>query len=126
LTGVWVFDIIIKGVYVIMDKISRFALLLDFYGGLLTEKQRTIMSYHYEEDMSLAEIADEFDVSRQAAHDIIKRSEKILSDYEDELGIVKKFITQKEKLKEVKALIDNNESDNIKKALSIIDELIEI
>ena len=79
-----------------MDEISQFALLLDFYGGLLTEKQKTIMSIHYEEDMSLAEIADEFNISRQAAHDIIKRSQKILTDYEKELGIVKKFLIQKD------------------------------
>src|SRR5690242_7735884 len=98
-----------------MDKLSEIAYMLDFYGGLLTEKQRQIMSFHYEEDMSLSEISEVFNTSRQAVHDIIKRSEKILIDFEKELGLVKRHIDFNEKLKVVKALLLEYNETNIKK-----------
>lgn len=109
-----------------MDKLSEIVYMLDFYGGLLTEKQRQIMSYHYEEDMSLSEICEIYETSRQAVHDIIKRSEKILSDYEKELGLVKRHLSINEKLKVVKSLITEYNETNIKKAINLIDELIDM
>lgn len=109
-----------------MDKLSEMAYLLDFYGGLLTEKQKQIMSYHYEEDMSLSEISEVFDTSRQAVHDIIKRSEKILLDFEKELGLVKRHLDFNDKLKVVKDLILEYNETNIKKAVDLIDELIDV
>ncbi|WP_243120236.1 YlxM family DNA-binding protein [Caloramator sp. E03] len=110
-----------------IDKFSEKALLLDFYGGLLTDKQRMFMSLHYEEDMSLSEISNEFGVSRQAVHDIIKRSEKILEGYEKELGLVNRFMIQREKLKKVKTILADKINDiDIKKAMDIIDELIDV
>lgn len=109
-----------------MDKLSEIVFLLDFYGGLLTEKQRQIMSYHYEEDMSLSEISEILDISRQAVHDLIKRSEKILVDYENELRLVKRYLDQREKLKVVKDLILEYNETNIKKAIHYINELIDL
>jgi predicted DNA-binding protein YlxM (UPF0122 family) len=119
--------IIIKGRVNMIDKVSEIIMLLDFYGGLLTEKQRQIMSYHYEEDMSLSEISEQFQISRQAVHDVIKRSEKTLVEYEKELGLVGRFMLQKEKLMKIKQiLISNNKSEEIKKAIDLIDELIDM
>jgi len=109
-----------------MDKLSFITLLLDFYGNLLTEKQKMIMSYHFEEDMSLSEISEELNISRQAVHDIIKRSEKTLIQYEDELKLVDKFLKQRQKLIEVRNLLNEIDDDEIKKAIDIIDELIEL
>lgn len=110
-----------------IDKFSEKALLLDFYGSLLTEKQRLIMSRHYEEDMSLGEISEEFGVTRQAVHDIIKRSEKILEEYERKLGLVQRFIIQREKLKEIKYILLSKSYDlDIKRVVDIINELIYI
>jgi predicted DNA-binding protein YlxM (UPF0122 family) len=109
-----------------MDKFSEIAYMLDFYGGLLTEKQRDIMSFHYEEDMSLSEICEIYSISRQAVHDIIKRSEKILFDYEEELRLVKRHLNINDKLKVVKELITTYNEANIEKAIFIIDELIEV
>ena len=109
-----------------MDKLSEMVLMLDFYGGLLTEKQRQIMSYHFEEDMSLGEISEIFDISRQAVHDLIKRSEKILTGYENELGLIKRHLSVTEKLKVVKKLLNEYNESNVKKALEYIDELIDI
>lgn len=109
-----------------IDEFSKKALLLDFYGGLLTEKQKLFMSLHYENDMSLSEISEEYGISRQAVHDIIKRSEKILEGYEKELGLVNRFILQREKLREAKnILLKKNYDNDIKKVIDIIDELID-
>ena len=74
-----------------MDKRYRINLLLDFYGALLTDHAREFVRLRLEEDMSLQEIADSFGVSRQAVHDSISRSEKQLSEYEDKLGLIKRF-----------------------------------
>ncbi|CDF57919.1 YlxM family DNA-binding protein [Thermobrachium celere] len=110
-----------------MDKLSYIVLLLDFYRNLLTEKQRDIMSRHYEEDMSLAEIAEEYGISRQAVHDIIKRSEKILIDYENELGLVDRFLKQKQELIKIKELLSKyEENEDIKKSIEILNKLLDI
>ena len=73
-----------------MDENVYIAELLDCYRGLLTEKQADIMSLHYEEDLSLAEITDHYSITRQAVLDNIKRAVKQLKAYEDKLGLVKK------------------------------------
>ncbi|MCX7695596.1 MAG: YlxM family DNA-binding protein [Caloramator sp.] len=110
-----------------MDRLSYVILLLDFYRNLLTEKQRDIMSRHFEEDMSLAEIAEEYGISRQAVHDIIKRSEKALLDYEEELGLVDRFLKQKQELIKIKNLLSKyQEYDDIKKSLDILNKLLDI
>jgi uncharacterized protein len=109
-----------------MDKLSEIGYMLDFYGGLLTEKQKQIMSYHYEEDMSLSEISEIHNISRQAVHDIIKRTEKILFDYENELGLVKRYLKEQDTLKVVKDLLNEYNEMNIKKAIEYIDELIDV
>lgn len=60
--------------------------LCAFYGGLLTERQRTALKLHYDEDWSLAEIADHLSVSRQNVHDLITRSAQKLRHYEEVVG----------------------------------------
>ena len=63
-------------------------LLLDFYGAMLTEKQYQCMDLHFNEDLSLSEIAEQLTISRQAVYDLIKRSQDILKNYEDKLGFI--------------------------------------
>lgn len=111
-----------------MAKFIDIALLLDFYSSLLTEKQCLIMSYYYEQDMSLSEISENLDISRQAVHDLIKRSEKTLYQYEENLGLVKKFIRNREMLQELKYLLrDESFSNNFKdRANEIVNELLKI
>ena len=60
--------------------------LLDFYGDVLTERQREVMEQYYNDDLSLAEIADNFGITRQGVRDSIKRAEGILLDLEARLG----------------------------------------
>lgn len=66
-------------------------LLLDFYGGLLTEKQQEICKMYYRDDLSLQEIAEIVHISRSGVHDFIKRSESDLEHYENVLQLVKKM-----------------------------------
>ena len=83
-----------------LEKILGISLLSDFYGSLLTEKQRQALNLFYEEDLSLGEIAEECACSRQATHDLIKRSEALLMDYEQNLGLVAKHSQQQSLLKQ--------------------------
>ena len=87
-----------------MEKLAKMALLADFYGPLLTEKQRNVWDLHYQQDLSLAEIAEVEHISRQAIHDLIRRTERILAEYEEKLGLVQRFWAEREKLMEVKTL----------------------
>lgn len=79
-------------------------LLYDFYGELLTAHQRQIYEDAVYHDMSLAEIADIQGISRQGVHDLIRRCDKILTQYEERLGLVKKFGLIKEKAQRMEAL----------------------
>ncbi|WP_346726848.1 YlxM family DNA-binding protein [Congzhengia minquanensis] len=74
-----------------MEKDLSIAVLLDFYGDLLTEKQARAIDLYYNEDLSLAEIAEPLGISRQGVRDSIKRGEKQLHDFEDSLGLAKRF-----------------------------------
>lgn len=74
-----------------MDKHVEASLLMDFYGGLLTEKQAEVMRLYFDEDVSLGEIGSMTGVSRQAVHDIIHRSEQKLHSYEEKLGLLAQF-----------------------------------
>lgn len=66
--------------------------LLDFYGPLLTEHRRELMQMYCEEDMSLAEIADQLQITRQGVSDAVNKAKRQLSDYESKLGLVARYI----------------------------------
>ncbi|GAX90393.1 hypothetical protein EFBL_2020 [Effusibacillus lacus] len=74
-----------------LEKTTRMNLLYDFYGVLLTDKQRTFLELYYLDDLSLAEIAEQFQVSRQAVHDNIRRSEVQLEEYEQKLRLLERY-----------------------------------
>lgn len=73
-----------------LEKLVEIGLLFEQYKMLLTDKQREIVSLYYNEDYSLGEISENLSVSRQGIYDTLKRSEKILKDYEAKLSLVKK------------------------------------
>lgn len=75
-----------------IDDITKASLLYDFYGALLTEKQRQVMALYHEENLSLSEIGQEFGISRQAVHDTLKKAEQALEEYEDKLKLMDKFL----------------------------------
>lgn len=71
-----------------MAKDLSISVLLDFYGDMLTEKQREVVDYYYNEDLSLAEIAEHCGITRQGVRDSIKRAESQLYECEEKLGLM--------------------------------------
>ena len=84
-----------------MEKIVEQGLLYDYYGELLTEHQKKIYEDAVYQDLSLSEIAEEAGISRQGVHDLIKRCDKILQEYEDKLHLVAKANAAKAKAEEI-------------------------
>ncbi len=76
-------------------------LLLDFYGDMLTEKQRELAEMYYNEDMSLAEIAEHAKITRQGVRDAIKRAEETLLEMESKIGYAKRFRQVSEGLEKI-------------------------
>lgn len=117
-----------------MKEILKAAMLFDFYGELLTEKQKSIFELFYLNDLSLTEIGQELNISRQAVRDQLKRTEKILSEYEEKLMLVERFYHQKKLVKKIKSIIEKIEHENILSSVTaseieeiknIIDEIID-
>ena len=89
-----------------MSKNLSVSLLMDFYGQLLTPKQLEALEYYYNDDLSLAEIADQMSISRQGVRDFIKSGEKQLLELEDKLGLAQRFERIKLKIEKIDALAD--------------------
>jgi len=83
------------------EKDLKIGYLLDFYGELLSERKRTVMDMYFNEDFSLAEIAEQINISRQGVRDIIKKTEEELLFYEEKLGLAKKLQTATAKADEL-------------------------
>ena len=79
----------------------RMTMLFDFYGELLTERQKEFFDLYYNEDLSLAEIAENNGITRQGVRDVIVRAEAILTDLEDKTGLIKRFHTMRQQLEQV-------------------------
>lgn len=92
-----------------LDRMLRMALLLDFYGALLTPKQRLSAELYYHQDMSLAEIARYLKVSRQAVHDLIHRAQALLEDYERRLGLIEQNQSRRKTAEQILYIIDQVE-----------------
>ena len=93
-----------------MEKIYQQALLYDFYGELLTEHQQSIYEDAVCNDLSLGEIALERGISRQGVHDLIRRCDKILQEYEARLHLMEKFMDARDKVEKIIALTQEPES----------------
>lgn len=88
-----------------IEKTNRMNALFEFYATLLTEKQMNYMELYYADDFSLGEIAEEYQVSRQAVYDNIKRTEKILEDYERKLHLFSDYIVREEQLDKLEVYV---------------------
>ncbi len=88
-----------------MDKVYEISLLLDFYGQMLTSRQKVILEMHYNDDLSFGEIAENLDISRQGVYDNIKRGKAVLTELENKLGLVRKFSLQRKKSMELLEVI---------------------
>ena len=92
-----------------MERIVVQGLLYDFYGELLTEHQRKIYEDVVYNDLSLTEIAQENGISRQGVHDLVRRCNLILQEYEDKLHLVERFMKIRSRVEQLKQLTNDSE-----------------
>ena len=106
--------------------ILQLSLLLDFYGELLTPKQRDVFTMYHQDDLSLSEIAAEEGVSRQAVQDQLRRTEKLLAGYEERLGLVARFLEQKRLVRQIRTLAGElNETALGREIIALADRILE-
>ena len=106
------------------------SMLFDFYGELLTDKQREYFDLHYNEDLSLAEIAEQSGISRQGVWDIIRRAEAAMTEIEEKTGLIKRFNERSAALAEIREelreLSDLTQGRALKLVRGISDKLNEL
>lgn len=105
------------------EEVSRkieLAWLTAFYGGLLTDKQRQVLTLHCEEDLSLGEIAQEAGVSRQGVHDMLTRAAQRLFDMEEKLGMAARFQRMEDGLERCRTLLREKRYDEAERAIDAL------
>ena len=95
---------------------EEYSLLYDYYGALLSERQREVFKLYHEENYSLSEIADTFGVSRQAVHIALGKARQELESYEEKLGLIKKHEEYEKVLVEIEKKADSVLKDKVKMA----------
>lgn len=98
----YIFDAIGREAVRLKSQAYRMALLYDFYGDVLTKRQKEFYDLYYNEDLSLSEIAENYGVTRQGVRDVIVRAESILSELEDKTGFIQQFHITQKKLSEIR------------------------
>lgn len=101
-----------------MAKNLDMIMLLDFYGDMLTQKQRDFISFYYNDDLSLAEIAENVGITRQGVRDAIKRAESQLTEMEERVGFVARFERVKNGLDRISSKAAKINEENLKCGLS--------
>ncbi len=81
----------------------RMTMLFDFYGDVLTDRQKEFYDLYYNEDLSLGEIAENYGITRQGVRDVIVRAEAVLTELEDKTGLIKRFHAMREQLRALQA-----------------------
>ncbi|MEW4369200.1 YlxM family DNA-binding protein [Paenibacillus kandeliae] len=111
-----------------LEKTNRINLLFDFYELLLTEKQQMFLKYYFHDDYSLGEIAAEFDISRQAVYEHIKRAEQVLEMYENKLGLMDKHYRRSRHLEQLRGILEQDGLNEVQRteALQQLSELEQV
>ncbi len=107
----------------IFEQRMRLSRLFSLYGGLLTEKQFQCLSFYFDDDLSLSEIADELGVSRQAVHDLLKRVEQTLERYEAKLKLLEQTEANEARLLHVIDLLKDSKAAHRNEAVKILSEM---
>lgn len=108
-----------------MEKLTEVNLLYDFYGQLLTERQKKFIELYYCHDLSLGEISEQFGVTRQSVYDTLKRSEQSLYRFEEKLGLVSKSLTQRDQLARAIDCLDRGSEGDMRSVRQILSQLIQ-
>ena len=106
-----------------MEERVYIGLLLDYYGGLLTENQRTSLELYYTEDLTLSEIGESTGITRQGVRDAIKRGEAALHRAEDQAGMVKRYMAFQQAMEELETHLEEREDET---SLSILHKALQI
>ena len=107
------------------EKNLEIGYLLDFYGDVLSERKRTVLDYYYNDDLSLAEIAEEIGISRQGVRELIKKAGEELLFYEDKLGLAKRFQSVQMQAQQLLQMMESaNVTGNIRAAAQELMETV--
>ena len=109
-----------------MEKIIERNLLYDFYGELLNEHQKQIYEDSAYGDLSLSELADTYEISRQGVYDLLRRCDRQLMDYENKLHLIRRFMEVKTLTGEIRQIVEEEEPDRseiIKRTYRILEIL---
>lgn len=110
-----------------MEKLERLIFLYDFYGPLLTERQRQAIELHYEADLGLSEVAHQMGITRQGVYDLLKRTEHALEEYESRLLLAARFQEDRKKIEEAYRLLNQIKSNSwALETARILAEVLEI
>ena len=105
-----------------MEKFVEQTLLYDFYGELLTERQQQVYESVVLEDYSLSEVAEDLGISRQGVHDMIRRCNHTLEEYEEKLHLVEKFLRIRKQTQRIRVLAEGYQAQEI---IKISNEILE-
>ena len=109
-----------------VKNMGEISMLYDFYGDLLTERQRTVLEYYYGDDYTLSEIAEHTGISRQAVHDTVHKAEKSLRSYEAVLGLVSRYRKTAAEIDRASAILQSviaeSDSEEIREKLRLVQE----
>lgn len=108
-----------------LEKVARIGSLFELYGVLLTDRQRELVRLYYYDDLSLNEIAQDLGISRQAVFFGLKRSEKVMEEYEKKLGLLRKSSLQRKKLHKILQLLADYRVSGDAEKLDIIHDQLE-
>ncbi len=97
-----------------MEKIVKQGILYDYYGSLLTKRQQQIYEDAVSNDLSLSELAEEYGISRQGIHDLLKRCDKILAGYEEKLGCIERDRKLRQKAEQILEKCGRQDTEDIK------------
>ena len=97
-----------------MEKNYDISRLFDFYGAVLTERQRLAVNFYYNDDLSLSEVAEELGISRQGVRASLRRSEEILRELESKLGLVKRFEASIQNFENIRAVAASAKKQSVK------------
>lgn len=104
-----------KGAARLKNQTYRMTMLFDFYGELLTERQKEFFDLYYNEDLSLAEIAENAGITRQGVRDVIVRAESAMQEIEDKTGIIKRFEKRRPHLEAISAAAEEIKTINLRR-----------
>ncbi len=93
------------------EKNLNISVLLDFYGDILSDRQKDMLDMYYNDDLSLAEIAQNFSISRQGVRSVLKKGETILTEMEEKLHLAERFVTVQEKSSDIASRLSKINSE---------------